>query len=261
MKNIKVVFTDIDGTTFINGKKIVIESTYLAFKKLKAKGIKIVICTTRSYEETLTLPKEYLEYIDAIICSTGAQIVADGKNILLHTIEKKETSKIIDFLESNNFIYRYITKDLKGYLNSKDKHVHEVFNYYYGFVPTQKDYQDEDVVSILCYLKDSNPKYQKFLTCTSNISLINLVDVQELNPLGINKGTGIIDFCNYYKIKLDDTICIGDSYNDIDMLKVCKNSVCMGNGVQEAKDIASYVTDDITKDGFYNAMKYYKIIK
>ena len=37
-------------------------------------------------------------------------------------------------------------------------------------------------------------------------------------------------------------------------------SVAIGNGNDEVKQAASYVTDDVDQDGLYNAFKYLKLI-
>ena len=39
-------------------------------------------------------------------------------------------------------------------------------------------------------------------------------------------------------------------------LIACGFSVAMGNGNDEVKQAASYVTDDVDQDGLYNAFKY-----
>ena len=55
-------------------------------------------------------------------------------------------------------------------------------------------------------------------------------------------------------------MAIGDGENDLEMLKQCKNSVAMGNAINEVKEIASYITSDINEDGIYNAFKKFNII-
>ena len=44
------------------------------------------------------------------------------------------------------------------------------------------------------------------------------------------------------------------------MFKACCFSVAMGNGNDEVKQAASYVTDDVDQDGLYNAFKYLKLM-
>lgn len=49
------------------------------------------------------------------------------------------------------------------------------------------------------------------------------------------KSNGIIFLAQSYGINIDDVICFGDDYNDIDMLTLCGTGICMANGVQKQK--------------------------
>ena len=51
------------------------------------------------------------------------------------------------------------------------------------------------------------------------------------------------------------TIAIGDSGNDIPMLKTAGRAIAMGNGTPDALNAADMVTDNIGDDGFANAFR------
>ena len=57
-----------------------------------------------------------------------------------------------------------------------------------------------------------------------------------------------------------DTIAFGDSKWDIDMFEYCAVSVCVGDGGDDAKAAATFVTDNVMDDGIYNAFKKLKLI-
>ena len=56
------------------------------------------------------------------------------------------------------------------------------------------------------------------------------------------------------------TMAVGDSGNDISMLRAADVSVCMGNGADEAKAVADYVTKHIEEDGLYHAFEHFGLI-
>ena len=56
------------------------------------------------------------------------------------------------------------------------------------------------------------------------------------------------------------TMAVGDSGNDISMLRMADVSVCMGNGTDEAKAVADYVTKPIDEDGLYHAFEHFGLI-
>ena len=77
---------------------------------------------------------------------------------------------------------------------------------------------------------------------------------------GVNKGSGIAEVVNYLGAKQEDTIGIGDSSNDIDMLNYVGTAVAMGNALNEVKELADFVTTDVDNDGIWNAFKKLNLI-
>ncbi len=56
------------------------------------------------------------------------------------------------------------------------------------------------------------------------------------------------------------TLALGDSGNDIPMLRAADVGVCMGNGTEAAKQAADHITEPIDKDGLYLAFERYGLI-
>ena len=59
---------------------------------------------------------------------------------------------------------------------------------------------------------------------------------------------------------LKDVYAFGDGLNDLEMLKAVGTGVAMGNGVPEAKEIADYITTDVSENGIWNGLKNLKLI-
>lgn len=57
--------------------------------------------------------------------------------------------------------------------------------------------------------------------------------------------------------KKADTIAFGDAKVDIPMFEYCEQSVCLGNGGDEAKQAADMVTQAVDDDGLASA--FYKL--
>ena len=55
-------------------------------------------------------------------------------------------------------------------------------------------------------------------------------------------------------ISMADTVAVGDSNNDSEMLQCAGTSIAMGNAIEAIKDMADYVTTDVTEDGIWNAL-------
>ncbi|MNP14241.1 putative phosphatase [compost metagenome] len=65
---------------------------------------------------------------------------------------------------------------------------------------------------------------------------------------------------NKLGISKEDTFAFGDAQNDIEMIKLVKHGIAMGNGTDEIKSIAYYVTDAVNNDGIAKALKKFKAI-
>ena len=58
----------------------------------------------------------------------------------------------------------------------------------------------------------------------------------ELNAKGVDKGYGLIALASKLGIDINDTIAIGDNYNDVEMLKAAGLVVGANNAGDDIKD-------------------------
>ncbi|MBQ4416123.1 MAG: HAD hydrolase family protein, partial [Butyrivibrio sp.] len=79
-------------------------------------------------------------------------------------------------------------------------------------------------------------------------------------PKGSGKDEGIRRTCELLDIPHEATYAVGDSSNDLGMLRYAAHGICMGNGTAEAKEAAEYVTAALKDDGLYKAMEHYGLI-
>ena len=71
----------------------------------------------------------------------------------------------------------------------------------------------------------------------------------DISPKGISKATGMQDVCNYLRLPQKNTVAIGDSGNDCEMLSWARLGVAMGNAPKYVKDHADALTEDVEHDG------------
>ncbi len=64
----------------------------------------------------------------------------------------------------------------------------------------------------------------------------------EIMPEGVSKGAALRELCGMLQIPRENTIVIGDYYNDMEMMKAAGRSVAMGNAPKEVREIADAVT-------------------
>lgn len=71
----------------------------------------------------------------------------------------------------------------------------------------------------------------------------------ECNPSGRNKGSALRDVCDLFDIGMDEVIAVGDSRNDVSMIRAAGLGVAMGNGQDCAKEAADKITLSNEEDG------------
>ena len=66
--------------------------------------------------------------------------------------------------------------------------------------------------------------------------------------------------CDYLDIPIENTVSIGDTPNDIPMIKAANTGIAMGNAYKNVKESADFITDTVDNDGVYKALKKCKLI-
>ena len=77
---------------------------------------------------------------------------------------------------------------------------------------------------------------------------------------GCSKGLAMSVMSNVLGYKKNDVIAFGDSNNDLPMFQAAGYTVAMGNGSEELKAKADYVTGTLEEDGICQALEYLKLI-
>ena len=71
----------------------------------------------------------------------------------------------------------------------------------------------------------------------------------EMLPKNITKGKALKTLCDVSGVNIQDTIAVGDYYNDIEILKAAGLSVCVDNAPDEIKEICNITVPSCTDGG------------
>ncbi len=77
----------------------------------------------------------------------------------------------------------------------------------------------------------------------------------ELSPIGVNKGTGMLELAELLGIPREATIAIGDADNDLPMLRDAGLGVAMGNANENARAAAAVTVADNDHGGVAEAIR------
>lgn len=265
MKETKMLVFDVDGTLYDLQHHEIPRSAIEAIYKAKEKGILFVIATGRAHYglgKTLNNLKP-----DYILADNGAVVVdGDGHVISHHDISKEDTQKVIDFTNQyeaglvwkfldHMYIYSHPEKVewLMGQINSDIGRDPFIFN-------PQQDRHFLDLPQSCSLHAPLEDVERELMPCT-NLDFLPFSDHGfDVVAKGMNKGVGLSDLLNFLKIDPSEVMCFGDNYNDLQMLELAGTAIAMGNAVDEVKNKATYVTQNIDQDGIHHALLHFGII-
>jgi Cof subfamily protein (haloacid dehalogenase superfamily) len=82
----------------------------------------------------------------------------------------------------------------------------------------------------------------------------------EVTLAGINKGSAIVQLVRVLDARIEDTVAIGDSTNDLEMLEVVGLGIAMGNADGAVKARADEITTSVGEDGVAVAFRHHGLI-
>ncbi len=277
----EAVYFDIDGTLRdeVTG---VPESTVFALKACRNEGIKVIICTGRNrasiQDDVLALPYDgiiygggcYIEYgsekifsrqfsaslmemTASLAAELNLSIAAETEHIILMNGGAAEFYKVDAEIK-----YKGFTEKQKKQIILKNKIKPE--NNFYRFE------DEKNNIHKICLLGDEAEIFKVKSILRSKAEVVQQTQWRdkfylELLPKGCNKGSALRLMNSRLRISRENTLCFGDSENDISMMKEAGTAVGMGNCSRKLIKYVSSVCETAVNDGIYNELVRRKIIK
>lgn len=256
---IKLVATDIDGTVLIPEGDFT-EGVKECIKKLCKSGIKVVLVTGRMHAAASRIAKD-LGLDTPVVSYQGGLIKNRGETLYQRYLTKEQTEKILDWAKQEKIHINLYNDDV---LYSENE-CYEITRYCNNLHTQYK-------IKLFCKIEKT--KINKLLAIDyDNPEKIDLFEKElpkifpELyivkstpyflefsNPEG-SKYCAVKYLQNYWGLKDEEILTIGDQNNDLELLRAGGIKIAMGNATEELKAVADYVTDTVFNDGFVKAME------
>ena len=283
----KLIALDLDGTTLSSNNEISNENIR-AIKRAQQQGHIVMILSGRAPESINSLLNKYnLEL--PLAGSNGTAVYANGKLLELTSLSPSQNKLALDILEKNYAPYRvysnkgiYVPTDWEKRVEKSISGMPEEYSQSQFFERMTRNPGKAEGTSFFenvhSLLKEEEIRIQKFfiLTLNPNLktrlwqSLLSVDDVyltsssslniEVMNGSG-NKGNGLKVMADYFNIPLEDTIAIGDQFNDLPMLKVAGLSIAVDNAEDEIKKVCDVVTLSNDENGVAYAIEKYILKK
>ena len=250
MKDVKIIFFDIDGTLIDVNKKAISDKTVEALLRLKDNGIKICIATGRAPG---SVPKFDGVDFDAFLTFNGSYCFNSSDVILSTPIPKVDVEKMIENATKINRPVSIASKD-RVVANGTDKDLSDYFGFAKQEVPVSDDFNEvlkgEIYQMMMGGRKD---EYDDILKNVENARITAWWDrAVDIIPVNGGKGKGIEAILEYYGIDRSESMAFGDGGNDIEMLQTVGTGVAMGNALDNVKEVADEICGTSAEDGIYH---------
>lgn len=251
----KLMLSDLDETLLVNHH--VPDYNVEAIKKAREKGLKFVPATGRAYNmipEILTEIDAYGKADEYSICFNGALIVENKNNNILHFqgISFEQTKELFELGKNYDVCVMIFTVDMCYIFNADPDEVARktaqkapfkvIDEYNMDFIKGEKIakilYEKRDMKYLKSIEKELQADIERIKVNASYSSNRYL----ELNAIGVDKGFGLRWLANHLGIEIEETIAIGDNYNDVAMIKEAGLGVAVTCAEDDIKELAQYVT-------------------
>ncbi len=260
----KAVFIDVDGT-LIRKDHSISECTFDTIQKLKNKDVLVVLVSARPLAGIVPIAEKINLAGNPIASLNGAYIADGGKIIFNSVIDTEACSKVHEQLRNNSATVIYYQQEL-WYAEVQDEntdHEQKISAIPVIIQPFEKTIQ---------FWENNNTGPNKILFIAKE-SLIHTIQSDLLNEFNsylniytskptyleimnrrASKTDAVKQLIDRYHIKREETIAIGDNFNDEGMIGFAGLGIAMGNAPDQVKASANYVTDTNNNDGVAKAL-------
>lgn len=239
----KALASDFDRTLFFydeSGSYYRLEDVQ-AIKHFQSLGNLFGVCTGRSYKGIEDFNPHQIDYDFYILCSGAKILDKEGNLIYQKFIDKKIAQSIYEQYEAvdTSIVYQ------------GDMYV---LNRTFDLSPRVKlitsfNQVGEQFEAFSLHFKNNGEAGKEY---TKMIDMFgDVIDVYQnerhldFAAKGCSKGKGIKRIIEFYGLAYEDMAAIGDSWNDIPMLKSVENSFTFNRSHQTVKNVAKYLVDGI----------------
>lgn len=250
MKDIKIIFFDIDGTLIAMDKETISEKTLEALQRLQKNGIKLCLATGRG---PMLIPQFDGVEFDAFLTYNGSYCYDKEGTLYSNAIPTSDVEKIIENATKMGKPLSLATKDRMA-ANGADQDLIDYYAFGNATVEIAKDFEEvkkQEVYQVLMGLRKE--EYETALEGVTSAKITAWWDrAVDIIPTNGGKGLGIENILKIYGISKSQAMAFGDGNNDIEMLKTVGTGIAMENASDELKAVSDEICGDVSEDGIYH---------
>jgi HAD superfamily hydrolase (TIGR01484 family) len=232
----KLIALDIDGTLLNRDRKISAENNKWIRAAIDT-GKKVILATGRPIHEVMVYA-EQLNLDLPLIVNNGSEIwKSPSKLHSRNELDAKGIKRILDFVNKYAEGVEFWAHIVGGRIDAVNLPLNLQSVQWLQFaVQTTND-------TYLREIYDELMSWNAFEISNSNPTNV------ECNALGISKASGLLAVCDMLGIRISEVIAVGDSLNDVSMIRASGLGVAMGNAQEKVKQSADVIALSNDDDG------------
>ena len=273
MAKYSLIALDMDGT-LLDSDMQVSRANQEAIRCACAAGKHVALSTGRCLAE-LQETLDILPEIRYLVCENGSCIYDYHKKNILHLapLDPREILFILDLVQDQDVVIQFFHNH-RAHFNRPDSSWCAPFSVdMFRPVFDKTGVWDVQLVEkfrakpfqvekLLLYFKDADSRWR--MRAMLEEHPLKLSDssgfMLEIVSEGADKGIGLQKLCEHLGMGIEETIAVGDSMNDIEILQAAGLSAAMGNACEDAKEAADIITDDCDHDGVARVIREYLLM-
>lgn len=258
----KYFFIDYDNTLFSHRTFSVPQDALSAIAGLQSAGHRVILASGRGFQGDRSTKLAAGFIPDGLVSANGAYLAVHGEVLKETYFDPNLQNRLIDFVQEKGYCLMgrdgetwYVTnlERLKKRRRERGSRMElpaksgEAFN----------ELRDKLIFSF--FLDDEEHAIADVEQNFSELKLLRMgteLGGADVIPRENGKAEGMRQILEYYGASLEDAVAIGDSMNDIEMIRLAGLGIAMGNAMQEVKDAADHVAGDIDEGGLKDAVQY-----
>ena len=265
----QLMAVDMDGT-LLNSDKHISPADADAVNRALSQGKRVVFCTGRCITE-LTAFFPLFPKMRYVLGESGALIYDLRQDIAVHrqSFDPELAEAVWRRMAHRDLIPQLLMRDTTVMRQWDIDHLerYHMSHYHQHFIQTGRIVEDVWTqgqenswlnVDKIC-LFHTSPEERALSRAALQDLPMTLADAEEtsleLSPLGVDKGKALGILCRHLGIPLEETIAVGDSYNDLSVLRTAGLSVAMGNAVPAVRSSCAAVVADNDHFGVAEAVE------
>ena len=263
-RKFRLIALDLDGTIYNDEKKIT-DATINALSEASERGVKICAATGRLFRDIPKEVKALPGFSYGIACNGSAVFDREGKEICSDLISFDEYGSLLkSLLEEDMIVDAFSLDHIYRDMRDREKVAQlDILDSMKQFMLRSREDKEDlyaflsrerfSLCKITANFPGGDPQREILAEIMKNYPDFVYVSGgygnREISKKSATKGTALLRLAESLGIPVEETMAMGDSENDLDMIKKAGFGVAMGNADPEVRAASDYVTKTNEEDG------------